>query len=53
MLELWQSWRAGGFGGGPLPFAGGAAEQPCCVMESLRIMEGAYQRLKPRAEGRD
>lgn len=52
LLEIWREWRGGGFGRGPLPFAGGIAEQPACVMASLAIMEGAYQKLRPpRTEG--
>lgn len=38
--------------GGALPFAGGSAEQPSCVMDALLVMEAAASRLKatPRPE---
>ena len=37
---------------GALPFAGGSAEQPSCVMDALLVMEAAASRLKatPRPE---
>lgn len=47
LLDLWQAYRGGGFGGGPLPFAGGMAEQPACVMEAFGIMDAAYAAMKP------
>lgn len=52
MVEIWSAWRSGGMGGGAgrLPFAGGSAEQPACVMACLAVMEAAYQRLTRRKE---
>jgi len=32
---------------GCLPFTGGAAEQPACIMDAFAIMEAAAQALKP------
>ena len=50
LLQLWQAWRGGGMGAGHLPFSGGAAEQPACVMECLKVMEAAAVALKPKTD---
>lgn len=42
MLNLYADY-CGGLGGGHLPFSGGVADQPACVMESLRILHNAIQ----------
>lgn len=52
LLVLWRAWRAGGMGAaGHLPFAGGVADQPACVMAALAIMDGAAAALRPKKEG--
>jgi hypothetical protein len=40
VIECFTIWKSGGgFGGmGPLPFAGGYAEQPCALMRAFRYM---------------
>lgn len=48
MIDLWSSWRAGD-GAGHLPFAGGSAEQPACVMAAIAIMDGAWFALRRTA----
>lgn len=45
MIDIWSAWRAGD-GVGHLPFAGGAAEQPACVMAALAVMDGAWHALR-------
>ena len=51
LADLWRVHR-GGMAPGPLPFAGGLADQPACVMESFAVMSAAEAALKPVAEGR-
>lgn len=46
LLDLYAIWSAGGMGGGALPCAGGAMDQPACVMESFKIIAGAYAVLR-------
>lgn len=63
MLQLWQARRGpgpmmialAGMGAihapspqGPLPFAGGVADQPAWVMEAFQVMDGAAAALKRR-----
>lgn len=36
VVRLWQLWRPNGFGSyGPLPFAGGPADQPVVLLDAL------------------
>lgn len=51
LVELWRAWRGTEMGRGPLPFAGGMAEQPSCVMAAFGVMEDAAHKLAP--PGRD
>lgn len=46
MAGLWHQHSGSGFGGGPLPFAGGAAEQPALVMEAFAVLGQATADLK-------
>jgi hypothetical protein len=46
MVTLWHAYRGGGFGNGPLPFPGGFAQQPACVIESFKVMDRAAADLK-------
>jgi hypothetical protein len=39
--------------GGHLPEAGGLLDQANCTMESLAIIEAAYQELRPRPGRKD
>lgn len=50
VLEVFNAWySAGGMGGrGPLPFAGGYAEQPAGLMRALHDMAGAATVLDRR-----
>lgn len=50
LVDLWRAHR-GGMAPGPLPFAGGLADQPACVMESFAVMSAAETALKPRQPG--
>lgn len=50
LVELYQMWRGGGYASGPLPFAGGAADQPACVMAAFAVMAAAERALKPEKE---
>lgn len=49
LLDAWLAWRPqlglGGMSRGVLPFAGGALDQPACVMASLEVMESAARAL--------
>jgi hypothetical protein len=44
---LWRDFRGGGFGNGPLPFGGGAAEQPAIVMDAFAALSGFAAILEP------
>lgn len=50
---LYRAMRGGDFSSGPLPFSGGYAEQPSCVMRAFDILAEAELRLtaKPKGEG--
>ena len=52
LIKLWQLHDTGGFAPGPLPFAGGSADQPACVMDALAIMSAAKAKLRPAKENR-
>jgi hypothetical protein len=43
---LWNQYRGSGMGGGPLPFGGGAADQPALVMDAFAAMSGAAAALE-------
>lgn len=47
VAALWWQYRGGGLGNGPLPFAGGAADQPSLVMDAFGACNGAEAELKP------
>lgn len=47
LLDLWRQWQGGGFGPGHLPFAGGTADQPACVMAAFGILSAAERALEP------
>lgn len=51
MLRLWLHWRRGE--AGHLPFAGGTAEQPACVMAALAIMDAAERAIRPKRRGQE
>lgn len=48
LLELWQAFRGGGFGAGPLPAPGGMMDQPACVMAAFNILSATAAKLKPK-----
>lgn len=52
-LTAYQYWRAGGFGGGALPAAGGVMEQAACTIEAFAIIGEAWATLerKDKANG--
>jgi hypothetical protein len=50
MVGLWRTARGGQFAPGPLPFAGGAADQPAIVMACFAEMDGAAALLRKRDE---
>lgn len=47
LINWWQAFQAGGMGVGPLPFTGGLADQPACVMRAFDIIGAAHAALKP------
>ena len=47
LVRLWRMFAGGGMGLGPLPFAGGAADQPAIVLASFDIIGAAMAALKP------
>lgn len=47
-MHYWQTFQGGGVGIGPLPFAGGLAEQPACLMDAFEIVGAAMAALKPK-----
>lgn len=51
LVQLFDAWQGGGFAPGWLPFAGGVADQPACVMAALQIMAAADARLRPVSGG--
>lgn len=52
MLRAWRVHR-GGLAPGPLPFAGGWAEQPAALMQAFAHLDGVEAKLPKRkpAEG--
>ncbi|WP_142847230.1 hypothetical protein [Telmatospirillum sp. J64-1] len=53
LLQLYQAYRGGAGGPGHLPFAGGLADQPACVIEAFGIMSAAEVALKEKRNGQD
>lgn len=47
VVELWSHWRGGGMAAGPLPFAGGLADQPSWLMAAFGICGQAAKALRP------
>lgn len=45
VLRLWRRCRGAGMSAGPLPFSGGAAEQPACLLAAFDICEAALADL--------
>lgn len=50
LLDLWRAWRPGMGGAGHLPFSGGAAEQPACVMDALALIDGVAAAVRPKRD---
>ena len=48
LVRLHAAYAGGGMGPGHLPFAGGAAAQPACVMRSLDVIAAAHALLEPK-----
>lgn len=48
-MNFWQMFQGGGMAPGPLPFAGGVADQPACVLDAFDIIAGAMAALKRRS----
>ncbi len=46
VLGLWLACRGNGMAPGPLPFAGGAAEQPAWLMAAFQAMDAAAALLR-------
>lgn len=61
LVRLWQLWRPTGFGGcGPLPYAGGTADQPVSILDAFahcsRIayeLKAQEDRAREKLGGRD
>lgn len=63
VLDLWLAWRGGqvaaaSLGGmmqaripGHLPFGGGVAEQPACLMAAFAVMDAAADLITPVGRG--
>lgn len=45
-------WAKSGMAMGPLPFAGGSAEQPAALMRCFMVLSGADQKLNPPKKGK-
>lgn len=52
LVNLYHAYR-GGMSPGPLPFSGGSAEQPACVMDAFGIIADAEAKLKPKGGGEE
>lgn len=48
VFRLWQTYRGGGLGSGPLPDPGAVLQQPACTMAAFDVLDAAYDLLKPR-----
>lgn len=46
-IRLYRAWRGGGFSAGPLPYAGGFAEQPSGLMAAFDHLLGVDAALQP------
>lgn len=55
MLDAWRAWRGDGMGRGPLPFAGGYADQPAGLVVAFDAMDAAAakvgERKRPKGRG--
>lgn len=51
LVNYWRVFNAAEGGSGPLPFSGGLAEQPACMLDAFDIIGAAFAALKPRAGG--
>lgn len=51
LVSLWRTHRGGLQGPGPLPFAGGLAEQPAITMEAFRVCDQAATALRAHFKG--
>ena len=51
-IALWREYRGGDFSRGPLPFAGGAAEQPAKLMDAFNFIAGLWAASEPKPEGK-
>jgi len=47
LLDLWQAWRGSPERPGLWPAAGGALDQPACVLASFSVMDAALEALRP------
>lgn len=47
VATLWRDYRGSGFGHGPLPFAGGMADQPSLVMDAFAALSTFAAILEP------
>lgn len=50
--KLYRAFFAGGLAPGSLPFAGGYAEQPACVLASFDVLAEAEADMKPKTKTR-
>lgn len=47
VAALWRDHTGGGFSVGPLPFAGGTADQPALVMDAFKTLSYFAALVKP------
>lgn len=52
VAALWQAWRGGEFGGGPLPDPGGVNDQAAWLFDAFAVMERAWAALRPKPDPR-
>ncbi len=47
IVDLWSMSQTGMGPGGPLPFAGGTADQPVALMVAFAVVDAAWRKLDP------
>jgi hypothetical protein len=48
LLNLFAAYAGGGMAPGHLPFSGGVADQPACVMRCFDVIGDAHFKLEPQ-----
>lgn len=50
VVALWQAWRGGDLGTGPLPDPGGSNDQAAWLFDAFAILERTWAALRPKPD---